>query len=165
MKTLQQQYNLIKEGKGDKNFFLRQALRQFPEWITVNNTFDQTVSILKGKSILSEAVDSIVTQTSVNPFVNWEKFLNEEANESKGDEVDYDKMHNVELNATYKEKFGVKDTKGLTRDKLIKALKSGKAINEAKAEEKKPTKEVVDTETKGFDYKDEKNIDNRYGQS
>ena len=38
------------------------------------------------------------------------------------------------------------------------------SINEAKAEEKKPTKEVVDMETRGFDYKDKKNIDNVYGE-
>ena len=253
MKTLQEQYNLIQEGKGHKDVFMKSARRLFPEYITNFATFQEATKILKQKSILSEAVGGIVTQTSANPFVNWEKFLNEEANESKGDEVDYDNMHNVELNATYKEKFGVKDTKGLTRNKLIKALKSGKAINEdkenakkfanegktqkpkikvsvkyakeasdafrkayskmgkmtstntfefknadvaeefaehlmdyidipeekitgynldesfvnegkaineAKAEEKKPTKEVVDTETKGYDYKDPKNTNN-----
>ena len=43
-------------------------------------------------------------------------------NESVNEEKDYSKMHNVELNATYKKKFGVKDTKGLTRDELIKKL-------------------------------------------
>ena len=32
---------------------------------------------------------------------------------------DYNRMHNVELNATYKDTLGVKDTKGLTRDDLI----------------------------------------------
>ena len=32
-------------------------------------------------------------------------------------------MHNVELNALYKNKLGVKDTKGLTRDDLIRGLK------------------------------------------
>ena len=36
---------------------------------------------------------------------------------------DYNRMHNVELNATYKDKLGVKDTKGLTRDDLIQGLK------------------------------------------
>jgi hypothetical protein len=61
MKTLQQQYNLLKEGQGDKNFFMRQAMRQFPEWVTVNNTFEQTVSILKGKSIISEGAGGVVT--------------------------------------------------------------------------------------------------------
>ena len=36
---------------------------------------------------------------------------------------DYNRMHNVELNALYKNKLGVKDTKGLTRDDLIRGLK------------------------------------------
>ena len=36
---------------------------------------------------------------------------------------DYNRMHNVELNAIYKDKLGVKDTKGLTRDDLIRGLK------------------------------------------
>ena len=39
------------------------------------------------------------------------------------EDKDYSKMHNVELNATYKNKLGVKDTKGLTRDDLIRGLK------------------------------------------
>ena len=38
---------------------------------------------------------------------------------------DYSKMHNVELVATYKDKFGADSAKGLTRDELIKGLKSG----------------------------------------
>ena len=109
MKTLQQQYNLIKEGKGDKNFFMRQALRQFPEFVTVNNTFDQTVTILKGKSIISEGVGGVVT-------------------------------------AGRKDWFKIFET-------------------EVKAEMKETDKEIVDLETKGYDYKNEKNIDNLYGQA
>jgi hypothetical protein len=38
-----------------------------------------------------------------------------------------------------------------------------KLNEEAKAEEKKPTKDVTDLETKGFDYKNKKNIDNQSG--
>jgi len=108
MATLQQQYNLIKEGKGDKNFFLKQAMNQFPEFITVHNTFDQTVNILKGKSILSEGTDDMTT--------------------------------------------GKKDW-----FKIFEA--------EVKAHNKETEKELVDLETKNFDYKDKKNIDNVYGQS
>jgi hypothetical protein len=33
-KTLQQQYDLIKEGKGNKDYFLKSARRVFPEYIT-----------------------------------------------------------------------------------------------------------------------------------
>src|SRR5210317_318073 len=77
MATLQQQYNLIKEGKGDKNFFLKQAMNQFPEYITVHKIFEA----------------------------------------------------------------------------------------EVKAHNKQTEKEVLDLETKNYDYKDKKNIDNVYGQS
>src|SRR6056300_1406596 len=70
MATLQQQYNLIKEGKGDKNFFLKQAMNQFPEYITVHNTFEQTVSILKGKSIIAE--NTVETQEKKDWFKIFE---------------------------------------------------------------------------------------------
>jgi hypothetical protein len=33
MKTLQEQYNLIKEGKGHKDVFMKTALRQFPNFL------------------------------------------------------------------------------------------------------------------------------------
>jgi len=39
------------------------------------------------------------------------------------------------------------------------------AESEKYVSEKKPTKEVTDMETAGFDYKDEKNIDNLYGEA
>lgn len=108
MKTLQEQYNLIQEGKGHKDVFMKSARRLFPEYITNFATYQEATKILKQKSILSETAGGIVTQTSANPFVNWEKFLNEEA----------------------------------------------------KAEEKKTTKEVEEMETKGYNYKDPKNTDN-----
>jgi hypothetical protein len=38
-------------------------------------------------------------------------------------------------------------------------------LNEAKAIEKKPTKDVVDLETKGYDYKDKEKVDNIYGEA
>jgi predicted lipid-binding transport protein (Tim44 family) len=110
--TLQEQYNLIKEGKGDKNFFLKQARNLFPDLVTVHNTFEQTIGILKNKSILSEGVGGIVT--------NKPKTAN-----------DWLKIFEAEV----------------------------KAVN------KETEKELVDLETKNYDYKDTKNIDNLYGQS
>tara|TARA_B110000503_G_scaffold113376_1_gene170172 strand:- start:468 stop:1241 length:774 start_codon:yes stop_codon:yes gene_type:complete len=110
--TLQQQYNLIKEGKGDKNFFMKQALRQFPEFLTVNNTFKQTINILTGKSIISESIGGLV---SLEPIKSKDWF------------------------------------------KIFEA--------EIKAENKETEKEIVDMETKDYDYKDTKNIDNLYGQA
>ena len=112
MKTLQEQYNLIKEGKGNKNTFMKSARAQFPNIFNNLSTFDTAIKVMKQKQIISEAVGGVATGNA-NPFINWEKFLAEEA----------------------------------------------------KAEEKKPTKEVTDMETAGFDYKDEKNIDNLYGEA
>lgn len=109
--TLQEQYNLLQEGKSDKNAFMKSALRQFPNLFNNFTDYNTAVTVLKQKQIISEGVGGVVT--AGNPFMNWEKFLAEEA----------------------------------------------------KAEEKEPTKEVVDMETAGFDYKDEKNIDNLYGEA
>ncbi len=113
MKTLQEQYNLIKEGKGNKNTFMKSARSQFPNLFNNLSNFDTTIRVMKQKQIISEVGIGGVATGGVNPYINWEKFLAEEA----------------------------------------------------KAEEKKPTKEVTDMETAGFDYKDEKNIDNLYGEA
>ena len=113
MKTLQEQYQLIKEGNGHKDMFMKSARKLFPQYISNITSYDNAVTILKQKSILSEGIGGVVTAKSANPFINWKEFLAEEA----------------------------------------------------KAEEKKPTKEVTDMETRDFDYKDKKNIDNVYGEA
>ena len=113
MKTLQEQYNLIKEGKGNKNTFMKSARSQFPNLFNNLSNFDTTIRVMKQKQIISEVGIGGVATGGSNPYINWEKFLAEEA----------------------------------------------------KAEEKKPTKEVTDMETAGFDYKDKKNIDNLYGEA
>jgi len=61
MKTLQQEYQLIKEGKGNKDHFLKVARNLFPEFITSGNDFTSTVHILTSKSLLSESAGGIVT--------------------------------------------------------------------------------------------------------
>ena len=61
MKTLQQEYQLIKEGKGNKDHFLKVARNLFPEYITSGNDFNTAVHILTSKSLLSEAAGGVVT--------------------------------------------------------------------------------------------------------
>jgi hypothetical protein len=48
-KTLQQQYNLIKEGKWNKDDFLKSARRVFPEFIAPLTDYNTAVTILKNK--------------------------------------------------------------------------------------------------------------------
>ena len=81
-KTLQQQYNLIKEGKGSKDDFLKSARRVFPEFIAPLTDYKTAVTILKGKSILSEAVGGVVT---LKPFQqDWFKIFNDNIAEAVG---------------------------------------------------------------------------------
>jgi hypothetical protein len=82
MKTLQQEYQLIKEGKGNKDHFLKVARNMFPEYITHGNDFNSAVSILKSKSLLSEAIGGVVTQPTSQP--DWFKIFNEKLEEAVG---------------------------------------------------------------------------------
>jgi hypothetical protein len=114
-KSLQQQYNLIKEGKGHKDVFLKETKRLFPQYIPNHFGFDQTINILKQKSIISENLWGVSTGQNNQP--EWFKIFKENLNEV-----------------------------------------------EAKADEKEPTKEIVDQEIAGYDYKDRDNIDNQNGE-
>jgi hypothetical protein len=82
MKTLQQQYLLIKEGKGNKEQFLKHARYLFPEFITVNNDYNTTTGILKGKGILTEAVGGIATLNPNKP--DWFKIFDNNLREAVG---------------------------------------------------------------------------------
>lgn len=114
MKSLQEQYNAINKGKGHKETFLKSVKNLFPHLIPNHFGFNETAVILKQKGIISEMkIGGLVSKPTINPFVNFDKFLAEEA----------------------------------------------------KAVEKAPTKEVTDMETKGYDYKNMKDIDNLYGEA
>ena len=54
MKTLQEQYNLIEEGKGHKDVFLKSAKRLFPDLIPNHFGYDVTSKILKQRGIITE---------------------------------------------------------------------------------------------------------------
>jgi hypothetical protein len=77
MKTLQDQFNLIQEGKGHKDMFLKSARRLFPEYITNFASYGEATTILKQKGILNEAAGGVVTKRTFDPFKAWDSFLNE----------------------------------------------------------------------------------------
>tara|TARA_Y100000592_G_scaffold12561_1_gene17643 strand:+ start:1597 stop:2490 length:894 start_codon:yes stop_codon:yes gene_type:complete len=54
MRTLTEQYRSVKEGKGPKDVFLKEAKRQFPNLVTNRATFKEASTILKQKGIISE---------------------------------------------------------------------------------------------------------------
>jgi hypothetical protein len=65
-KTLQDQYLLIKEGKGHKGVFLTEAKRQFPNIVRNAASFDEAAASLITKNIITE---NVIGLTAVNsPF-------------------------------------------------------------------------------------------------
>ena len=79
MKTLQEQYNLIKEGKGHKDVFLKEAKRLFPNVVPNSSTFNQTTKLLKQRSVINENIFPLIPSSGLNPFSTFDKFINEEA--------------------------------------------------------------------------------------
>ena len=59
MKSLQNQYNLISEGKGQKDTFLKEAKRLYPNLLTNSSNFKETETILKNKGVISENIVGI----------------------------------------------------------------------------------------------------------
>jgi hypothetical protein len=84
MKTLQDQYKLIKEGKGHKDVFLKEAKQMFPNYIRNAATFEEASNILKDKNVISENLVGIepintISREKESYEKAFEKFL-EEAN-------------------------------------------------------------------------------------
>jgi len=77
MKTLQEQYNLIQEGKGHKDMFLKSARRLFPEYVTNFATYSEATTILKQRGILNEGIGGVVTKRLFDPFKAFNSFVNE----------------------------------------------------------------------------------------
>jgi hypothetical protein len=55
MRTLQEKYNAVLEGKFSKTQFRRDAAMELPQFVSNVNSFDDTVAILKNKGIVTEA--------------------------------------------------------------------------------------------------------------
>ena len=55
MKNIQKQYTDLLEGKMSKSNFMRNVRMQFPQYVSPVTSYDDSIKILKGKRILSEA--------------------------------------------------------------------------------------------------------------
>jgi hypothetical protein len=66
-KTLQDQYLLIKEGKGHKGVFLAEAKRNFPQYVPNAATFEEAAASLKTKNIISENIVGLSVVAGYEP--------------------------------------------------------------------------------------------------
>jgi len=167
-KTLQAQYNLIKEGKGDKAYFLKSAYRLFPDMVSQVNSFEDTTRILKNRGIISEGIGGLVTTGKKQ---DWHAIFNENMdNIRKDEEADFDKVFDEYVkNSTpdEDEELALRGDEEMQGQEDIHVLPNKgnlREAKEAKVEEKETTKEITDMATRGYDYKDTKNYDNIFGE-
>ena len=83
MKSLQDKYNLIKEGKGNKELFIKEARTLFPNVVTGALTFDQSIHNLTERGIISENFTAVLSQKEGEP--NWFEIFNENTEKIKSD--------------------------------------------------------------------------------
>ena len=136
MKTLNEQYRLIKEDKGHKGMFLTEAKRQFPNYVRNAATFAEAEKVLKQKGVITdnfsglEPINSPFSTKVQEPFESaFAKFLEE----AKSPEI---------------------------KAKEVKAKTLKSQEDDEKAELKTTSKQVEDDLKHGYDNVDDKNIDN-----
>jgi hypothetical protein len=93
MKTLNEQYQLIKEGKGHKDVFLKEARKTFPNYIRNAATFDEASLILKQKGIINENIVGISPVNTIESKkesfeVAFESFLAEAKAKEEADKAE-----------------------------------------------------------------------------
>jgi len=144
MKTLQEQFNLIQEGKGHKDMFLKSARRLFPEYVTNFATYNEASTILKQRGIISEVKvgGGVVSKPVFDPFKAFNSYVNEEYNVATG----------------------VGPTYASQQENPIKAPKASGEYT-TKSVNTKISKEVEDNQREtGFNNQNYKDIDNLYGE-
>jgi hypothetical protein len=143
MATLQEHYNQINEGKGNKAQFLRQAREMFPQHFNQYSDFNTVTNVLKSKQIISESKGNVVTKGF--DIYDWKKILAEdvkaeEKETSKGvidtqkhayDNTDMKNADNINFNEIMKGFYAeLKDPKN--HDKTSEEIKAMVVKNLAK---------------------------------
>ena len=121
MRTLNEQYQLLKKGKGHKDVFLKEARSKFPQWIRNASTLKETTTILKNKGIINEnivdtkAVNQLVSPPKESYETAFANFLKEAKAEEKkvSEEVEEKLSHNY----NYKDK---EDPNNMIFDQIMK---------------------------------------------
>jgi hypothetical protein len=119
MKTLQEQYNLIKEGKGHKDVFLKEAKSRFPNMLTNSTNFTEAEKILTNRSVIQENYVDLKPITKIESLngpkkdfeLAFEKFLSEGEDQLSPIINDTGKPNAMEIKtpAESKAKFSIND--------------------------------------------------------
>ena len=146
MKTLQEQFNLIKEGKGRKDLFLKEAKKIYPNLLSNLTSYKEATSILKSKNKITEGLGEIVSLKPVNQLTSEDFNPNKQAWENKfEDYLAEEKAKSLKPVINDEEKVNTKE-----QDEAVKA------------DAKKVAKGTVDNvEERNYDYSPkEDNVNN-----
>ena len=128
-KTLQDQYLLIKEGKGHKDVFIKEAKRQFPGLIRNAATYTEVANVLKTKNLINENVVGLEPINQLQPSkkesfeVAFENFLAEAKKEHFDDEKAELKKPSKQVEEDAEKNFDYEDKKNpdnLIFDQIMK---------------------------------------------
>jgi len=128
-KTLQDQYLLIKEGKGHKDVFIKEAKRQFPGLIRNSATYTEVANVLKTKNLINENVIGLEPINQLQPSkkesyeVAFENFLAEAKKEHFDDEKAEVKKPSKQVEEDAEKNFDYEDKKNpdnLIFDQMMK---------------------------------------------
>ena len=109
MRTLTEQYRSVKEGKGPKDVFLKEAKRQFPNLVTNKATFNEASTILKQKGIISEnyvdlkPINNVIERKKEGYENAFAKFLAEAEAKAEEKKVSKEVEEDAEKNYDYKD--------------------------------------------------------------
>lgn len=120
MKTLQEQYNKIKEGKGSKQIFLTEAKKQFSDMLTNPMGFDEASKILKTRGIISEnyidlqPINTMEATPKTSYEIKFADFLAEAKKEAKEENIKVEaKKTDKSVEETQDHNFDYSDKKNL----------------------------------------------------
>jgi len=128
-KTLQDQYLLIKEGKGHKDVFIKEAKQQFPGLIRNAATFTEVANVLKTKNLINENVIGLEPINQLEPSkkesyeVAFENFLAEAKKKKEEDEKAELKKPSKQVEEDAEKNFDYEDKKNpdnLIFDQIMK---------------------------------------------
>ena len=145
MKTLQEQFNLINEGKGHKDVFLKEARSKYPDMVTNSATFDEATKILKNRGVISEMMvvgtpavtpiesrEKLDFETKFKSFISEENKVDKEVKEAEGKSFDYSDKKNLDNQIGQEVMNGVYFEAKQNPDKTIEEIKEIVSKNLAK---------------------------------
>jgi hypothetical protein len=128
-KTLQDQYLLIKEGKGHRDIFIKEAKQQFPGLIRNSATYTEVANVLKTKNLINENVVGLepinqLKSSKKEPYeIAFEKFIAESKKEYFDDEKAEVKKPSKQVEEDAEKNFDYEDKKNpdnLIFDQIMK---------------------------------------------